>query len=347
MTRFNIADDVWEAAVDEIFDLLLAVARRRTTTTYSDVVSRMRTVHLEPDSHAFHSMLGDASRRAFDEGGPLLSVVVLGRETHRPGGGFFDLARDLGFDVGEGRDDEGPFLGRAAQTGARLVAPPMTVLVPGDRAPDPTTSLVVVPCSGRKTAGGQRALDGPTIFDLLDSDAAARLREARNRLAGSAAIDESALLPACERYTGTLYQSAHGLVRTTRSGRPPIIVSGGYGLALRSEPIGMYNRVFSLRDWPEGLLEQCLVQVAHHFDVRNVIGFCAQSTGYAELLRRIAWARCPLKGWLATPELGGRGGAQVLVPRASGQAFDAFLAGNLHDRWTSTDGVPVRVRRLG
>jgi hypothetical protein len=108
-TRFNITPDVWEQAVTEIFDMLIGVARRRTTTTYSDVASRIQCVRLEPESHAFHWMLGDTSRRAFDAGGPLLSVVVLGRETHRPGGGFFDLARDLGFEVGEDRDAEDLF----------------------------------------------------------------------------------------------------------------------------------------------------------------------------------------------------------------------------------------------
>ena len=61
------------------------------------------------DSYAFNSLLGDVSRRAFDEGAPLLSVVVLGKETGRPGHGFFDLARERGFDVPVDLDTEEGF----------------------------------------------------------------------------------------------------------------------------------------------------------------------------------------------------------------------------------------------
>ena len=100
-TRFNIPVETWDAAVDEIHELLVPVARRRETVTYSDVVARLNAVTLEPDSSAFHHMLGDVSTRTFDEGAPLLSAVVVHKGDGRPGGGFAKLARRLGFDVAE------------------------------------------------------------------------------------------------------------------------------------------------------------------------------------------------------------------------------------------------------
>jgi hypothetical protein len=230
------------------------------------------------------------------------------------------------------------------QAAVRVNVRPVTEL-PGPAA---RNALMVLPCSGRKIDGGRRGLDGPSILDLLGSELSARLREARRRLAGHARLDESALFPAYERYTGTLYQSAGPhLANAVRAGRPVIIVSGGYGLVLAEEPIGIYDRAFSLSDWPRGLLEDCLVRAAEALGVTDVIGFCARSTGYADLLRSVRWKRQEVHGWLASPELGARGGGQVLVPRACGQAAAAFNDGAFCDGWTSTDSVAVRLEQLG
>jgi hypothetical protein len=108
-TRFHISPGLWQTAVDEIYELLVQIARKESRVTYSEVVERLNSVRLEPDSHAFHAMLGDVSRRAFDEGGPLLSAVVVGKETQVPGAGFASLARGLGYKVPEGRDAEAIF----------------------------------------------------------------------------------------------------------------------------------------------------------------------------------------------------------------------------------------------
>jgi hypothetical protein len=108
-TRYNVPVDTWEGAVGELVDMLAAVARRGQTTTYSEVTARLRTLRLSPESHVFHALLGDVSRRTFDEGAPLLSAVVVTKDTGRPGGGFYDLARELGFDVPDERFAEDLF----------------------------------------------------------------------------------------------------------------------------------------------------------------------------------------------------------------------------------------------
>lgn len=111
MSPYNIPDDRWATAVDEIYDLLVAVARGQGRTTYGDLVHDVRSIHLEPDSRAFHAMLGDVSRRSFDDGGPLLSAIVVLKDEQRPGGGFYELARQLGFDVAEDEGAELRFFG--------------------------------------------------------------------------------------------------------------------------------------------------------------------------------------------------------------------------------------------
>lgn len=109
--RFNIPAEAWRRAVDELYELLADVARRGTTIAYSDVVTRLTTVALEPDSYAFHHMLGEVSARSFDEGAPLLSAVVVHKDDGRPGGGFCELARRLGFEISEDRLAEDIFWG--------------------------------------------------------------------------------------------------------------------------------------------------------------------------------------------------------------------------------------------
>jgi hypothetical protein len=97
--RFKIPALDWERAVDELYGLLVDVARRQETITYSETVVRLSAVRLDPEAYAFHAMLGEVSERTFDEGGTLLSAVVVHKGDGRPGGGFCDLARHLGFSL--------------------------------------------------------------------------------------------------------------------------------------------------------------------------------------------------------------------------------------------------------
>ena len=110
--RFNIPAQTWDAAVDELHGLLVLVARRRSTVSYSTAASSMATVSLPPDSSAFHHMLGDVSARALDDGAPLLSAVVVHKHDGKPGGGFARLGRRLGFEVAEDDVAEDVFWGQ-------------------------------------------------------------------------------------------------------------------------------------------------------------------------------------------------------------------------------------------
>lgn len=67
--------------------------------------------------------------------------------------------------------------------------------------------MFVLPCSARKRRGGSRGLRGDTILDLLPSSLADRLTRARQKLRLAAALDESLLLPAWQRYEGAFYRA--------------------------------------------------------------------------------------------------------------------------------------------
>ena len=206
-------------------------------------------------------------------------------------------------------------------------------------------AVVIVPCSARKAHGGllPAASSGPRIVDLLPDSLAEGLIAARKRLARRASVDESLVLPAWQRYMGTLYRSA-GTLHVP--GEKVLIISGAYGLLLPDEPIGTYDRRFSPADWPRGLLEGCLPAAVRHMDAHQVIAFCARTTSYGKLLRRVDWRRHGVGARIVSPQTDGRGGAQVLVPRALGEALSAYLHAELTPQWRSSDGTPLAVETL-
>lgn len=196
------------------------------------------------------------------------------------------------------------------------------------RAPSGSDTLIVLPCSGRKAVGGT-SKRGPSVLDLLSPKLSDRLVKARHHLRAKAALDETQLLPAWHRYTGTLHKAANKrLAAAVIAHVPMLIVSGGYGVVLAEESIGWYNRRFSLHDWPPQILEECLAAVTESLHVQRVVAFCARTTEYAKLIRRTRWPKDGIDFWLASPDLAGRGGAQALVPQACGQAVGASLMAN-------------------
>lgn len=207
-------------------------------------------------------------------------------------------------------------------------------------------ALLVIPCSGRKIQGGS-STRGPSVLDLLAPPLRGRLAKARDDVAAKASLDESRLLPAWRRYDGTMYREAHGSFAAAAENRiPVVIVSGCYGLLLAEECIGWYERRFSIRDWPNGLLGECLIAVTQAYRAQKVVAFCARTTDYAKLVRRTPWSEQGINAWLASPDMMGQGGAQSLVPQACGQAFAAYLDGELISPWSSAAGVPVLLEQV-
>ena len=229
----------------------------------------------------------------------------------------------------------------------KRIAASATMLTTASAQVDTARCLFVIPCSGRKAGGGRIRLDGPSVIDMLPAALASRLAIARAALAPTAHVDESRLLPAEVRYTGNLYATAGSAIQRLVAGQPPVvIISGGYGLVAVHEPIGSYDRRFALSDWPRGLLEDCLVAIAAGSGVERIVAFCSRTTSYAQLVRGVRWGEHGLQASLITPIMAGRGGAQVLVPRATGEALIAAFDGHLESPSLSTDGVEIRVEAL-
>ena len=215
-----------------------------------------------------------------------------------------------------------------------------------DLIPERTNTVIVLPCSARKQEGGTAVTNGPSILEILPSALADRLRAARREVARAARLDESRLLPAIGRYRGTLYAAAEEFRSSVSQSSPVVIISGGYGLVTSDERIGMYNRQFHVTDWPRDLLEDCLLEYVEACGAQNMISFCSRTTHYSRLLRHTPWRSRSINALLASPDPLHQGGAQVLVPRAAGQALTAFLAGRLDRTWRSTDGLALSLETL-
>ena len=244
-------------------------------------------------------------------------------------GGVYGAAgvlRKLGFEVRNTRDTAdrrmedrtGP--GTAVRPDVRASAPARSATQPAAGSLDgivPERSLLVLTCSGRKERGGRPP--GPADPQAWPQD----LREARTRVLATAHADTAYLLPAWRRYTGTFYQHAGpALAEAVAAGRV-VIISGGYGIARADEPIGWYDKVLQLNDWPAGLLESALISEAQRCSAQTVVAFASTSTGYSQLLRRTPWRQAGIDARLVTIN-GVTGGAMSEVPRRLAQAFSAF-----------------------
>jgi hypothetical protein len=239
--------------------------------------------------------------------------------------GAAGVLRSLGFEV---RDTRAPAARPAADgTGpVTTVAPraPVTAAAQSAQRPaaildgiDPQQSLLVVTCSGRKEPGGRP----PGQADALGWSA--ELHDARRRVLATANADTARLLPAWRRYTGAFYQHARPALADAVAAGLVVIISGGYGIARADEPIGWYDKVLQLGDWPGGLLESALLSEARRCGTHTVVAFAPATTDYAKLLRRTRWQQAGIDARLVTIT-GVTGGAMAEVPRRLGQAFTAF-----------------------
>ncbi len=93
--------DNLKRAIVETERILVRVARRKRLITYSDLCKQIKSVDFTPEDHAFHAVLGEVSRRGHRNGKGLLSVLVVykDKDRQRPGPGFFEMGRDLGYEL--------------------------------------------------------------------------------------------------------------------------------------------------------------------------------------------------------------------------------------------------------
>lgn len=102
--RFNhgFDDDAWEAAKEEARQFMYAVAKRRRTITYSDLVSKIASVRMEAHDVRLAHFLGEIATEDDDNGLGLTTVVVVHKQgDQQPGPGFFEMAESQGRNVSD------------------------------------------------------------------------------------------------------------------------------------------------------------------------------------------------------------------------------------------------------
>jgi hypothetical protein len=87
-TKYGYENADWEAAKEEMRDILIERAKVGGTIPYSALVNQVTTIHLEPDSYALAAMLGEMSSAEDAAGRGMLTVVVVHKEGEmKPGPG--------------------------------------------------------------------------------------------------------------------------------------------------------------------------------------------------------------------------------------------------------------------
>ncbi len=144
-----------------------------------------------------------------------------------------------------------------------------------------------------------------------------------------------------------LYEAARAdLAKAISKGLHVIILSGGYGLLLADEPIGLYEARFNPAWWPKGMLENILTVYATRHELNHVRAFASLTTSYRKVAERVNWGGAGINdAWLLAPEAT-RGGAMVKSPRAQGEALGAFVRGDLVSNWRSSDGLKIHAMQL-
>ena len=90
----------WEAAKTEARQAMIAVAGRRRVVAYSELVAKIHSLDLEPQSDHLAHMLGEISTAEHEAGRGMLTVVVVHKDGDQmPGPGFFQFARSLGHET--------------------------------------------------------------------------------------------------------------------------------------------------------------------------------------------------------------------------------------------------------
>ena len=174
-------------------------------------------------------------------------------------------------------------------------------------------TLLVIPCTRKKRPYPGCVVTGPRIARCLPSALAERLHHTRAANRERASINELTLVPAWQRYDGSFYQSARdALDWAVKKRLHLLILSGGYGVLLASEPIGCYDAPLNPCWWPERVLEDVLAGYAQHHRLKRLRAFIPAKCGYRpyrEVVERVDWRAAGVDdAVIVTPDDGSQGG---------------------------------------
>ncbi len=119
-----------------------------------------------------------------------------------------------------------------------------------------------------------------------------------------------------------------------------IILSGGYGAVLATEPIGRYDARLERSCWPDRVIERVLANYAERQSLRFVRAFASRTTDYRKILEGILWRDTGIREAIPiTPEVSG--GAMRKSPATQGEALAALISVALTGGWKSSSGLGV------
>lgn len=209
--------------------------------------------------------------------------------------------------------------------------------------PDITKTLLIIPCSSAKHDAARSSINGASILASLPEDLADELEAARQHVRHRVAMDESNLLPARQRYSGALYSSAGNAIDDLmQQGAHIIILSGGYGAVLASEPIGMYDTPLIPTWWPNRVLERSLTAYAQRNGIASVRALASATSPYWKLLSRVAWRDAGIDDAVLLSPQRGPGGMRK-SPVTLGEAIAALRDRTLSAEWRSSYGLALQI----
>lgn len=101
-TKYGYEQHEWDEAKAEMREALVERAKVRRMIPYSQLVEKITTIELEPNSFALATMLGEVSTEQAESDRGMLSVLVVHKAGDmQPGPGFFELAEELGRDTSD------------------------------------------------------------------------------------------------------------------------------------------------------------------------------------------------------------------------------------------------------
>jgi hypothetical protein len=204
-------------------------------------------------------------------------------------------------------------------------------------------TLLIIPCSGAKRDCVDLASTGPAISQSLPDSLAAELDRVRQHVKARARFDDRVLIPAWQRYDGSIYGAGRGaLADLLAAGMHVIIISGGYGVVLAEEPIADYEARLKPSWWPNYIVQRVLITYAQRHGITSVRAFVSATGPYVTLLKHVLWGDVGISDVLViTPEP--KPGALRKSPATQGEALVALKNGTLSSEWRSSYGLGLNV----
>jgi hypothetical protein len=109
---YHFPEDTWLNARSWLRRRLRQIAKSQDRTYYSDLCNEMRkkdVIELEPHGAPLAAILGQINVMEHDQDRPLLSAVVLSKDSNRPGVGFWNIATALGIRFGPSESEREMF----------------------------------------------------------------------------------------------------------------------------------------------------------------------------------------------------------------------------------------------